>query len=111
MLAGLNERRREMAILRSVGARPGHILLLVTGESLLLSLLGIAFGLLLLYTGLLLGQPYIESHYGIHLPIGLPSLREWVILGLVGTSGLIIGLIPGYRAYRYSLADGMSIRI
>jgi putative ABC transport system permease protein len=111
MLAGLNERRREMAILRSVGARPGHILLLVTGESLLLSLLGIAFGLLLLYTGLLLAQPYIESQYGIHLPIGLPSLREWIILGLVGTSSLIIGLIPGYRAYRYSLADGMSIRI
>jgi putative ABC transport system permease protein len=111
MLAGLNERRREMAILRSVGARPGHILLLVTGESLLLSLLGIAFGLLLLYTGLMLGQPYIESRYGLHLPIGLPSLREWLILGLVGTSSLIIGLIPGYRAYRYSLADGMSIRI
>lgn len=111
MLAGLNERRREMAILRSVGARPGHILLLVTGESLLLSLLGIALGLLLLYTSLILGQPYIESHYGLHLPIGLPSLREWLILGLVGTSSLIIGLIPGYRAYRYSLSDGMSIRI
>ncbi|MES9972986.1 MAG: FtsX-like permease family protein [Candidatus Thiodiazotropha sp.] len=111
MLAGLNERRREMAILRSVGARPGHILLLVTGESLLLSLLGIALGLLLLYTSLILGQPYIESRYGLHLPIGLPSLREWLILGLVGTSSLIIGLIPGYRAYRYSLSDGMSIRI
>ncbi|MCU7829535.1 MAG: ABC transporter permease [Candidatus Thiodiazotropha sp. (ex Myrtea sp. 'scaly one' KF741663)] len=111
MLAGLNERRREMAILRSVGARPGHILLLVTGESLLLSLLGIALGLLLLYTSLILGQPYIERHYGLHLPIGLPSLREWLILGLVGTSSLIIGLIPGYRAYRYSLSDGMSIRI
>jgi putative ABC transport system permease protein len=111
MLAGLNERRREMAILRSVGARPGHILLLVTGEALLLSLLGIAFGLLLLYTGLALAQPYIENHYGLYLPIGLPALREWFILGLVGTSSLIIGLIPGYRAYRYSLADGMSIRI
>jgi putative ABC transport system permease protein len=111
MLAGLNERRREMAILRSVGARPGHILLLVTGETLLLSLLGMALGLLLLYTSLILGQPYIESRYGLHLPIGLPSLREWLILGLVGTSSLIIGLIPGYRAYRYSLSDGMSIRI
>ncbi|MCG7982345.1 MAG: ABC transporter permease [Candidatus Thiodiazotropha lotti] len=111
MLAGLNERRREMAILRSVGARPGHILLLVTGESLLLSLLGIALGLLLLYTGLLLGQPAIESRYGLHLPIGIPALREWIILGLIGTSSLIIGLIPGYRAYRYSLSDGMSMRI
>lgn len=111
MLAGLNERRREMAILRSVGARPGHIMLLVTGESLLLSLTGVAIGLLLLYSSLILAQPYIESHYGLYLPVNLPSFREWLMLGLVGTSGLIIGLIPGYRAYRYSLADGMSIRI
>jgi putative ABC transport system permease protein len=111
MLASLNERRREMAILRSVGARPGHILLLVTGESLLLSLIGIALGLLLLYAGLILAQAYVETHYGLHLPIGFPSMREWQILGLVGTSALVIGLIPGYRAYRYSLADGMSIRL
>ena len=111
MLAGLNERRREMAILRSVGARPGHIMLLVTGESLLLSLVGIVLGVLLLYSGLLIAQPYIESNYGLYLPITLPSVREWLILGLVGTTSLIIGLIPGYRAYRYSLADGMSIRI
>ncbi|MCP4125631.1 MAG: ABC transporter permease, partial [Gammaproteobacteria bacterium] len=111
MLAGLNERRREMAILRSVGARPGHILLLITGESLLLSLVGVAIGLMLLYGGLLLIQPWIESNYGLYLSISLPSLREWLMLGLVGASGLLIGLIPGYRAYRYSLADGMSIRI
>ncbi len=111
MLAGLNERRREMAILRSVGARPGHILLLITGESLLLSLVGVAIGLILLYSGLLLVQPLAESNYGLYLPISLPSLREWLMLGLVGTSGLLIGLIPGYQAYRYSLADGMSIRI
>lgn len=102
MLAGLNERRREMAILRSVGARPRHILLLVTGESLLLSLVGIAIGLLLLYGGLLVAQPYVESHFGLYLPITLPAPREWFMLGLVGTSGLLIGLIPGYRAYRYS---------
>lgn len=111
MLAGLNERRREMAILRSVGACPRHILLLVTGESLLLSLVGIAIGLLLLYGGLLVAQPYVESHFGLYLPITLPAPREWFMLGLVGTSGLLIGLIPGYRAYRYSLADGMNIRI
>jgi putative ABC transport system permease protein len=111
ILAGLNERRREMAILRSVGARPGHILLLVTGESLLLSLVGVAIGLLLFYGGLLLSQPYVESNYGIYLPIAIPSLREWAMLGLIGTSGLLIGLIPGYRAYRYSLADGMSLRV
>ena len=111
MLAGLNERRREMAILRSVGARPAHILLLITGESLLLSLTGIAIGLALLYTSLFIAQPYIESTYGLFLSISLPAGREWLMMGLVGISGLLIGLIPGYRAYRNSLADGLSIRV
>lgn len=110
MLAGLNERRREMAILRSLGARPGHILLLITGESLLLCLIGILLGLLLLYSGLILLQPYIASHFGLHLPINLPSIWEGAILGMVGICGLIIGLIPGFHAYRNSLADGMSVR-
>jgi len=111
MLAGINERRREMAILRSVGARPQHVLLLMTGESLVLSLLGILTGLAMLYTGLMLAQPYIESLYGLHLPISPPSVREWSILALLGISGLVIGLIPGYRAYRYALADGMTVRL
>ena len=111
MLAGLNERRREMAILRSVGARPAHIMMLITGESLLLSLLGIITGLALLYGSMLIAQPYIQDAYGLFLPISLPSSREWQMMGLIGISSLIIGLIPGYRAYRYSLADGLSIKI
>ena len=111
MLAGLNERRREMAILRSVGARPAHILLLITGESLLLSLLGIITGLVLLYASLVLARPFIENEYGLFLSISLPASREWLMISLIGISGLIIGLIPGYRAYRYSLADGLSIRV
>lgn len=111
MLAGITERRREMAILRSVGARPQHILLLISGESLLLSLLGIGLGVFLLYVGLLFAQPYVEVHYGLSLSINPPSYREYMMLGLVLLSTLLVGLIPGYRAYRHSLADGMNIRI
>jgi putative ABC transport system permease protein len=111
MLAGLNERRREMAILRSVGARPAHIMLLITGESVLLSLLGILLGMGLLYAGLWGAQPYVESAYGLFLPINWPAPREWILVGLVGIFGLLVGLIPGYRAYRYSLSDGLSLRV
>jgi putative ABC transport system permease protein len=111
MLAGLNERRREMAILRSVGARPGHILLLVSGETLLLSLLGITLGLALLYISLLIAQPYIASNYGLYLSISLPSSREWLMLAMLAIISLLTGLIPGYHAYRNSLADGMSIKL
>ncbi len=47
MLAGLNERRREMAILRSVGAGPRHILFLLMLESFVVSLLGCVLGLVI----------------------------------------------------------------
>ncbi|MBK1646374.1 peptide ABC transporter permease [Thiocapsa imhoffii] len=111
LLTSLNERRREMAILRSVGARPAHIFSLILGESLLLILLGILAGLALLYAGLLIAQPLILSELGILIRLGPPALTEMLLLAVVLGAGLLISLIPGYRAYRLALADGLSIRI
>ena len=111
LLTGLNERRREMAILRSVGARPGHVFALIMGEAGFLTLLGIGCGILLLYGLLLLGQPLIESRFGIAIALGAPSGREWLLLGLVMAAGILAGSIPAYRAYRLSLADGLAISV
>ena len=111
MLAGLNERRREMAILRSVGARPGHILLLVSGESFLLILAGLASGVALTYLWIWLLQPFMISRFGIQLAIGSLSPHEWQLIGAILLAGLLVGLVPGLQAYRNSLSDGMSIRI
>jgi len=111
MLAGLNERRREMAILRSVGARPFHILFLISGETLVLGLAGILAGLLFFYTGLFFARPLVQDLYGITLGLGLPAAREWRILGIIALAGPLIGLIPGYRAYRHALNDGLTMRI
>jgi putative ABC transport system permease protein len=57
ILTTLNERRREMAILRSVGARPRTIAGLLLAEAGLLTLVGVGLGVLLLYGGLLVLQP------------------------------------------------------
>ena len=65
-----------MAILRSVGARPGHVFALVMGESGFLTLLGAVLGLALLYLSLLIGQPIIESRFGIFIEIGGLSAYE-----------------------------------
>jgi putative ABC transport system permease protein len=111
MLAGLNDRRREMAILRSVGARPMHILLLVSGESILLILTGVALGLSLTYLSIWLLQPVAASRFGIHLATGPMSPHEWLLIGYILLAGLLVGLVPGLRAYRNSLSDGMSIRL
>ncbi len=111
LLTSLNERRREMAILRSVGARPGHVFALIMGEAGFLTLIGVLLGLLLLYVLLLAGQPIIESRFGIFIAIGGLSPYEWILLGAVMIAGFLVGSIPSYRAYRLSLADGLSVRV
>lgn len=111
ILTTLNERRREMAILRSVGARPRTILGLLTAEATLLILAGVGLGVALLYAGLLLAQPFVDKTYGLHLAIDPPRLREWVMLGAIVAAGIAAGLIPAVRAYRLSVADGMTVRV
>ena len=110
MLAGMNERRREMAILRSVGARPAHIFFLFVAEAATLTALGIALGLGLLYLALLGIQPIVDSGYGLYIPVTPPTDRDLAVIGLVFLAGAIAGLVPAYRAYRQSLADGMIVR-
>ncbi|MBE3999514.1 FtsX-like permease family protein, partial [Vibrio parahaemolyticus] len=67
LLTSLQERRREMAILRAMGARPRHVFSLLISEASLLTAAGIVTGVLGLYAILALLQPLIQQHYGINL--------------------------------------------
>jgi putative ABC transport system permease protein len=111
LLTSLGERRREMAVLRSVGARPSQVFALMLGEAAVLTLLGIALGVAALYAGLIAGQSWLESRLGLFIVVGWPSAHEAVLMAAVALAGVLIGLVPAWRIYRYSLADGMSIRI
>lgn len=111
LLTGLNERRREMAILRAIGARPGQIFALVLGESLVLALAGAGLGLTLLQAALWLAGPLLEARLGLTIAGWPPSAHELSLLAAVLACGLGAGLFPAWRAYRYSVADGMTIRI
>ncbi|TBW11569.1 ABC transporter permease [Azotobacter chroococcum subsp. isscasi] len=111
ILASLNERRREMAILRSLGARPWHIAGLLVLEAFALALAGVLLGLALLYLGILLAQGPLQAAYGLYLPFAAPSAYEWLLLGATLLAALPLGGVPAWRAYRQSLADGLSIRL
>ncbi len=110
ILATLNERRREMAILRSVGARPWTISGLLVAEAGLLTVLGVVIGVIGLYLALFIIRPYIDSEYGLYLEIGGLSVREMTTLFYISLAGFIVGIIPALRAYSLSLADGMLVR-
>ena len=111
IFSSLNERRREMAIFRAMGARPFVILAMLVLEAVVMATIGALLGLVLLYIGLFIGQPLIDVAFGLWLPIEPPTLREvWVLLGVIAASA-IVSMVPALRAYRMSLADGMMVRI
>lgn len=110
ILSSLNERRREMAILRSVGARPRHVFSLLLLEAASLALAGIVLGLGLMYVCLWLAQPLILSRYGLYIAITPPGMYEWALLGAILAASVLMGSVPAWRAYRQSLVDGLSIR-
>ncbi|MGK7907945.1 MAG: ABC transporter permease [Synechococcus sp.] len=110
LLTSLNERRREMAILRSVGARPIHVFALIVGEAGALTIVGVFAGVVLLYCGLWIAQPLLLTRFGLAIAIGALSRYELVLIAAVCTAGTAIGMVPGYLSYRQSLVDGMSVR-
>ena len=109
-LAGLNERRREVAILRSVGASHWHIMGLLITETVLLTMMGIIIGLIMLYSSIWVAQPLIEKNYGLFIPITAPNVRELGMISVLLAASFLVGLVPAYFAYKNSLADGMSVR-
>jgi len=111
VLAGLGERRRELAILRANGARPRDLFTLLALEGGAVTLAGALAGVLLLTLLTFALGPWLEAHYGLLLKLALPSLEELRLLGLVIVVGTLASLLPGYRAYRLSLADGLTPRV
>ncbi|MEN8249903.1 MAG: FtsX-like permease family protein [Bacteroidota bacterium] len=111
ILTSLNERRREMAILRSVGARPWQILLLLMTESFTFVLAGCLLGVVLLYLIMIIAQSLMTQYFGLYISISMLGMSDILILSLILFAGFFMGLIPGYQAYRSSLADGLTLRI
>lgn len=111
MLSSLNERRREMAVLRSVGARPIHIFILVQAEAVLVMLVSAIVAVAGMYVLQLILGPFLQQQWGLFVPIRWLVASEWLLLAVAFGCGLSVGLIPAYRAYRYSVADGLTVRL
>lgn len=111
IFASLNERRREMAIWRAMGASPATILGLLVLEAMLMAAIGAGLGIALLYGALAVARPYIDAAFGLWLPIDPPTSQEALVLLGVVAAAAIASLLPALRAYRLSLADGMVVRI
>jgi putative ABC transport system permease protein len=111
ILAGLNERRRELAILRSVGARPRDVFVLLMMEAVGMTVLGALLGVALLAIATVALAPFAAAHYGLIIEARFIDRSELLLLAAVVSVGVLASLLPGYRAYKLSLSDGLTPRL
>jgi putative ABC transport system permease protein len=109
--AALEARRREFAILRSVGATPSRIFTLIVIEAGLITLAGLAAGVVLFALGVALVDPVLTARYGLHLGAAVPGVHETGVLAAIFLAGLCASVVPAVRVYRMTLADGLSFRV
>ena len=110
ILTSLNERRREMSILRAVGARPGHILALMVTEAALLGLIGAIVGAVLIQILFAVAAPVLSTRYGVALIGTGPGIIDLITIAVVTLASFMLGLWPAVTALRRSLADGLTVK-
>jgi len=111
ILMGVQNRRKEMAILRSIGATPFDIGKLIVGEAAIVCGISIGLGVVFLYVALFLSSQPLYDTFGFYLQIAPLSLSELAILALIEFSAILISFIPAYQIYKQSLVDGMNTQI
>lgn len=104
----MNDRRREIAIMRSLGAGRGTVLSIILLESVLLSILGCGLGFLLGHGILGLVSPLVESYAGISIGFFKFHWLEWFIIPAVVVLASLVGIVPALNAYRTDVAKALT---
>lgn len=109
-LATMRERYQEIAVLRTIGAGPLTLLLLIQIEAMLIATAGIIMSLVLV-TGLMeITGPWLSSKYGLFISSPLFGQSSIFIIGLVLASTYVVSLFPALAAYKRGLHAGLSSR-
>ncbi|MCU1159519.1 ABC transporter permease [Stenotrophomonas maltophilia] len=108
LVSTLQERRREMAILRATGARPGYIAGLLVVEAVATSAVACALALVLLVAASIAGRGWALANFGLSITHVWPDGRELAWVAGVLAISAVAGLVPALLAYRRTLADGLS---
>ncbi|WP_076593207.1 ABC transporter permease [Herminiimonas arsenitoxidans] len=104
----LEERKADLAILRTLGAPPSKLFMLLLIEGILLALIGAALGWLLGHLAVEVLGRILSEDQNLSLSGFIFSVDEvWLLLLALGT-GLIAALLPALRAYRTDIASTLS---
>jgi putative ABC transport system permease protein len=107
LLTSVQQRRRELALMRAIGASPLHLLTLVLFEALLLTIGGVLAGLAALWALLLVAREAVGDAFGLYLTLAWPDGLTLIVVAVL-LAGSLAGTLPAWRAWRYTLADGLT---
>ncbi|MGY8975850.1 MAG: FtsX-like permease family protein [Alphaproteobacteria bacterium] len=109
-IAGLSSRRREMAILRSVGASPVNIVSLLLVESIIISIISCILGYILMVVIFSLGKDYLQNNYGIFIDSFSIKNYDLQIVITIVFAALIATIVPAIQIYKNTVRDGLSVK-
>jgi putative ABC transport system permease protein len=104
----MNERRREIAIMRSLGARRTQIAAIIVGEAALLSFVGAVLGVLACHLTALGLRTLVEDRTGVWLDWTAFAPRELWLIGAVTLLGAVAGLLPAVKGSLTQVADNLT---
>lgn len=99
----MNERRYDLALMRSFGASPGKLFGLVMTESLILALLGAVIGIVLGHALVEVGATWLAHTKHIHVTGKLFLPEEGWLVVASAVIGLLAALLPAVRVYRIDI--------
>ena len=101
------DRKKEIAIMRALGARRQTVLTVILAESTLLCVVGGLAGFVLAHLLILVASPVVAG-YGLVIDPWTFAWGELVLLPVLITLASLVGFVPGMTAYRTDVARTLS---
>ena len=106
LLASMRERRREIEVLRSIGAPSSFILSLLMIESLLIVSVGVVLAVGTLLASITAANTLFAETFGLMISSQILNPSNVTALGLIYLTAVIVTLLPALQAYRVSRSVG-----
>tara|TARA_A100001234_G_scaffold218855_1_gene228587 strand:+ start:640 stop:1887 length:1248 start_codon:yes stop_codon:yes gene_type:complete len=107
LYSNLNNRRKEMALLRIVGASPRAILGLLIAEALIISFSSIILAIIFLQILNFILFPILDQIFGIYVENNFLLLKDFYFFIMILLTSTIVSIFPALQAYKNSINDGI----
>lgn len=104
----MSARRREIAIMRALGAQRGTVLSIILAESIILCVGGGVLGLILGHGLVYVASGTVEIKTGLIVNPFSFSRFEFVLFPILFTLGILVGFLPGMTAYQTDVAESLN---